>query len=124
MKYFVIFYIVFSGYAFSQTNLTCKVLVAQSKLNKNKEFLFRLKMCTTLKLKHGTVLHVPEIIEISLDTIKLINRGIYAEKNNLPISIAINEIKWINWDGIPRKKIRSRYYRFEVEERSGLDCNL
>lgn len=92
----------------------CVQLRAQNKLFREKRYYFHISQCTTMKFDNGIVYHVPEIIAFANDSIQIVNLGIYADSLDHIISYPVSSIVWINRDGIPRKKVRSNYYDFEV----------
>lgn len=109
--------------SFSQDSESCRVLVATCNLNKSKSFSFEKGAYASMKI-NDSVYIIPQIEKISWDSL-VIKKRIYYNDYHIEwvsISFPLKAIKWINWDGIPRKKVRARFYTFKIEERYGADC--
>lgn len=110
--------LLFSANSFGQNSL----LLAKHKLFKQKEYSFKVYQCTSMKFNDGAIYHVPEIVNIGKDTITISNRGIYADSLKTEISYSIHSLIWINWDGVPRKRISAKYYTFETINLPQIKC--
>lgn len=111
-------------FAFSQNSEWCKVIVATCKLNGDKSFSFKKGIYASMKI-NDSVYIIPQIEKISWDSI-VIKKRIYYNDSHIEwvsTSFPIKAIKWINWDGIRRKRVRTSFYTFKVEERYGADCD-
>lgn len=71
-----------------------------------------------MKFNNDSIFIIPKILEINNNQI-VINERIYINDNNISwekASFPISSIKWINWDGVPRKKVRALFYNLTVQE--------
>lgn len=97
---------------------SCNVMEAENKLFKQKKFIFHSGMYTSMRFENDSVYIIPEILDITKDSI-LINKRVYIKDNHITwkqYTYPISSIKWINWDGRPRKKIRKFFYNFNVRK--------
>ncbi|PHR42297.1 MAG: hypothetical protein COA32_17560 [Fluviicola sp.] len=97
---------------------TCNVIEAECKLFKNKKFVFHSGMYTSIKFQNDSVYIIPEILNITKDSIS-INKRIYISDKQIKweqYTYPISSIKWINWDGRPRKKVRRCFYTFNIRK--------
>lgn len=94
---------------------SCQVLKVRTR---NKICVFHVGMYTSMKFNNDSVYIMAKIVKLTSDSIKIFKReyidGEY--KNINVVTYPINELKWINWDGIPRKKLRLKRHTFFVED--------
>lgn len=88
-------------------------------LSRNTTHLFRAGMYTSMKFYDDSVYIIAKIERISADSIRIFKRehreGEYVYSTS--VSYPLNALKWINWDGIPRKKLYPKRHEFYVESR-------
>lgn len=107
-----------SNILYAQEIDSCNILVAQSKIFKHKSYIFHSGMYTSMKLNNDSIFIIPKILYFSNNQI-FINKRIYIDDDNIrwkKTSFPVSSIKWINWDGVPRKKVRALFYNLTVQQ--------
>lgn len=87
----------------------------QYKRNVKKAFVFKIGSCTSMKVGDSIYI-IPIISKIDKDSLTIMKRYYYSDTKIEWKSFAfpLTDLIWINWDGIPRKKIRAKKCRIEI----------
>lgn len=92
----------------------CKVLQVTNKKNYYHYYKKR-GVHSTIKMKNGYMFKSPEWLDFDenrLHITKGFNSSFHPYVGDTVI--CLNDIKWVLWDGVPRKKLRTSKYAFKV----------
>lgn len=116
---FLLFYIFFQQNikCFSQQKDSCIVFNIYNKKDSTIVYTKFKGSHSMVKLKNGTLFKTAEWLDFNNDFLHL-TKGF--NSISMPYIgdtvISVKDIQWIFWDGIPRKKLKSKLYYYKVEK--------